>query len=510
MMIAAGWPASEWPFLQQLWTRESGWSSTAVNKSSGAAGIAQSLGHGPVTLGDARGQIEWGLNYIRGRYGSPRLAWAHETAAGWYSGGGGHGLRPVPIKEAAQPITGGLGHFGAGAHTNPKPPLPPQYHGHFKIGESLTLPWITPKNVVLHALGLDLEEKVPGAAEAYQGLSNEYSLSEYSTFISTEGPHGETVAPYIDQVAVSGRLEQLEHLLKAERAYQHALHGALSLATGLQGWVTHEILAAEARIKKLQEQIAAKRAEVEANVKRLKALKAHPKQNAKAIKALEKQNIELGGAAEYIGSGGALAKLTNARETQKEHLAALGDLSTSLREDVKGIQGGTGEFNAAAGSGGSLGEARITVLSLEKQERELGQGPHGALTELLEREQAHQGSTNQETEKAELYREQGLRTAQELAVSQAQYKVLASFPPFGGSFELGGVVPGMYPGEARTVVAHAGETITPEGMVPEVHVKFADGMGWLSQFVTTEVKQVTRGMGRGASRPLPSRGGGWL
>ena len=95
-------------------------------------------------------------------------------------------------------------------------------------------------------------------------------------------------------------------------------------------------------------------------------------------------------------------------------------------------------------------------------------------------------------------------------MSQAQYKVLASFPPFGGSFELGGVVPGMYPGEARTVVAHAGETITPEGMVPEVHVKFADGMGWLSQFVTTEVKQVTRGMGRGASRPLPSRGGGWL
>jgi len=29
-------------------------------------------------------QIAWGLSYIRGVYGSPGAAWAHETSSGWY------------------------------------------------------------------------------------------------------------------------------------------------------------------------------------------------------------------------------------------------------------------------------------------------------------------------------------------------------------------------------------------------------------------------------------------
>jgi hypothetical protein len=29
-------------------------------------------------------QIRWGLAYIKGRYGSPSKAWAHEQANGWY------------------------------------------------------------------------------------------------------------------------------------------------------------------------------------------------------------------------------------------------------------------------------------------------------------------------------------------------------------------------------------------------------------------------------------------
>lgn len=88
MMIAAGWPATQWPSLQALWTQESGWNANAVNPSSGAAGIAQSLGHGAVQLGDARGQIAWGLGYIRDRYGSPAAAEAHEQAFNWYQRGG--------------------------------------------------------------------------------------------------------------------------------------------------------------------------------------------------------------------------------------------------------------------------------------------------------------------------------------------------------------------------------------------------------------------------------------
>lgn len=89
MMLAAGFSADQWPSLRALWTQESGWNANAVNPHGGAYGIPQSLGHGhPFNLGDARGQIAWGLNYIKGRYGTPSAAEAHERAFNWYSGGG--------------------------------------------------------------------------------------------------------------------------------------------------------------------------------------------------------------------------------------------------------------------------------------------------------------------------------------------------------------------------------------------------------------------------------------
>jgi len=81
---AHGWGPEQLAPLIALWTRESGWNPYAVNPSSGAAGIAQSLGHGPVTLGDWAGQINWGEGYIAQRYGDPAAAWNHETAFGWY------------------------------------------------------------------------------------------------------------------------------------------------------------------------------------------------------------------------------------------------------------------------------------------------------------------------------------------------------------------------------------------------------------------------------------------
>ena len=73
--------------LSQLWDRESGWDPYIVNPSSGAYGIPQALpsAHGrPFALGDWRGQIRWGRRYIRGRYGDPCSALAHENAKGWY------------------------------------------------------------------------------------------------------------------------------------------------------------------------------------------------------------------------------------------------------------------------------------------------------------------------------------------------------------------------------------------------------------------------------------------
>lgn len=84
-----GWGPDQFGPLKALWNQESGWNPNAVNASSGAYGIPQALGKGhPYNLGDGPAQIRWGLDYIRGRYGSPAAAWAHEQSANWYDHGG--------------------------------------------------------------------------------------------------------------------------------------------------------------------------------------------------------------------------------------------------------------------------------------------------------------------------------------------------------------------------------------------------------------------------------------
>ncbi len=104
----SGWGSgSEWAALVSLWTKESSWSNTAANPSSGAFGVAQSL-HGNVgglggneynssaaegltatqlqaaNNGNAADQILWGLNYILATYGTPSAALAKENSAGYY------------------------------------------------------------------------------------------------------------------------------------------------------------------------------------------------------------------------------------------------------------------------------------------------------------------------------------------------------------------------------------------------------------------------------------------
>jgi hypothetical protein len=123
LAAAAGWPSqAQDACLNELWTRESGWSNVAKNQQSGAYGISQALGHLPgennptaaqVALNEAgynypdtaanpaditgsaagrpyagdsdpASQITWGLSYIKSAYGSPCGAWAHEEQDGWY------------------------------------------------------------------------------------------------------------------------------------------------------------------------------------------------------------------------------------------------------------------------------------------------------------------------------------------------------------------------------------------------------------------------------------------
>jgi hypothetical protein len=90
MLGSFGWPASEFSCLDPLWAHESGWSVSAYNPGSGAFGIPQAL---PGSKMESAGadwqtnpatQIKWGLEYIKGTYGSPCAAWAHSQATGWY------------------------------------------------------------------------------------------------------------------------------------------------------------------------------------------------------------------------------------------------------------------------------------------------------------------------------------------------------------------------------------------------------------------------------------------
>ena len=89
MLGSYGWSSKQFGCLQSLWNAESGWNVYASNPS-GAYGIPQALpgskmaSAGPDWQSNPATQIRWGLGYIKGLYGSPCGAWAHEEADGWY------------------------------------------------------------------------------------------------------------------------------------------------------------------------------------------------------------------------------------------------------------------------------------------------------------------------------------------------------------------------------------------------------------------------------------------
>ncbi|MCR2814893.1 phospholipase [Microbacterium jiangjiandongii] len=85
-----GWGSDQFQCLNSLWQKESDWNYQAVNPSSGATGIPQSLpgdkmaAAGPDWQTNATTQIRWGLDYIARAYGTPCAAWAHSQATDWY------------------------------------------------------------------------------------------------------------------------------------------------------------------------------------------------------------------------------------------------------------------------------------------------------------------------------------------------------------------------------------------------------------------------------------------
>lgn len=84
------WGIDQYSCLVKLWNRESNWRVNAFNASSGAYGIPQALPGkkmavaGPDWMTNPETQINWGLGYIEGRYGSPCAALAHSDRLNWY------------------------------------------------------------------------------------------------------------------------------------------------------------------------------------------------------------------------------------------------------------------------------------------------------------------------------------------------------------------------------------------------------------------------------------------
>lgn len=88
--MGMGWGYDEFACLTELWRRESNWNHKALNKSSGAFGIPQSL---PAYKMKAAGvdwrtnpltQVRWGIDYISKRYSTPCRALNHSSTRGWY------------------------------------------------------------------------------------------------------------------------------------------------------------------------------------------------------------------------------------------------------------------------------------------------------------------------------------------------------------------------------------------------------------------------------------------
>ncbi|MEU1278970.1 transglycosylase SLT domain-containing protein [Streptomyces sp. NPDC005805] len=76
--------------FDRIVTHESNWDVSATNPSSGAYGLVQALPGGKMSSAGAdwrtnpATQIEWGLDYMKDRYGSPCGAWSAWQSQGWY------------------------------------------------------------------------------------------------------------------------------------------------------------------------------------------------------------------------------------------------------------------------------------------------------------------------------------------------------------------------------------------------------------------------------------------
>jgi hypothetical protein len=88
-LLKLDWGNDQYQCLVSLWNAESGWGVSA-GRTGGPYGIPQAnpgtkmASAGSDWATSAETQIDWGIGYIKGRYGTPCGAWSHFRGSHWY------------------------------------------------------------------------------------------------------------------------------------------------------------------------------------------------------------------------------------------------------------------------------------------------------------------------------------------------------------------------------------------------------------------------------------------
>jgi TP901 family phage tail tape measure protein len=514
MAKARGWGGANWRALDYLWgIGESAWDHHADNPTSSAYGIPQAMAHlYPETATSAwrnnpAAQIQWGLDYIAGRYGDPMgaLAFWRAQSPHWYSRGGlagmtaggppkGSPLDPQTISRAAGAVPGRAFAKTLKAFSRlTKKGYEPKKRSQMLRKLEKRLRDVGLPASLAHDIGALSEN-----AELFGDMASRASQLTVDPFEEGGEPilgvvGGKTEAQWItDQLATLFQLRNkliraeeiiverrrqiaamVERAQKRLKAIAEAIRAAAKVKRDHQG----ELETLEKRLGKAKKPATKKliREEIKARRGKIKTISGQQRERERNRKIIKDRLIP------------ALTGKRSALNTLR------GDTLSTLGE-VQGIGGPMERLStlpAVGVLGGQIFDAQIRL-------RDLAEKP-AAVTDT---------ATGEESESAELLRqllrEANLRTA----VSEAQFQALRNMPPYGGQFAEGGVVPGPV-GAPRTVIAHGGEAIGQPGDV-NVHLHIAPGMEWLRRFVRVEVEQGTRRQARGAVRPLPGRGGGGL
>ncbi|MCL2038366.1 ubiquitin-like domain-containing protein [Candidatus Saccharibacteria bacterium] len=85
-MSAAGIPEADWAYVDHIVFRESSWNPNAVNRSSGACGLAQAFpcSKVPGNPFDPVDSLKWQYGYVKARYGGYAGAYAFWQRNRWY------------------------------------------------------------------------------------------------------------------------------------------------------------------------------------------------------------------------------------------------------------------------------------------------------------------------------------------------------------------------------------------------------------------------------------------